>query len=177
MLLTAGALGSICGLETSAIIKLYVWVFFGCWIAAWEAYWLGRLLGPKLLSVKWFRHILTKKRVDKFGQYIERFGVFAFLIGRFIPCGVRNTLFMTSGLTKMPFRQFLLRDFGACLLACSVWFYLGHLFGDNYKVILEAFKFYEKILLVSIIVFVICIGVYLYRQSRVHTAVDKIEEV
>ncbi len=75
----------------------------------------------------------------------------------------------------MPFGLFILRDFGACLLACSVWFYLGYLFGDNYKVILEVFKIYEKILLVSIILFVICLGVYLYKKSRI--SVDNLEEV
>jgi membrane-associated protein len=173
MILIAGALGSICGHETNVIIYLYVWVFFACWLSAWEAYWLGRWLGPKLFTLKWFRHIITETRLKKFGHYIERFGVFAFLIGRFIPCGVRNTLFMTSGVIKMPFGLFLMRDFGACLLACSTWFYLGHLFGGSYKVILEIFKVYEKILLVGIILFVICLGIYIYKQNRV---LDKIEE-
>lgn len=167
MILIAGALGSICSHETDKIIHLYLWVFLGCWLSAWEAYWVGRLLGPKLLSLKWFRHIMTAQRLERFGGYINRFGVFTYIIGRFIPCGVRNSLFMISGFNKMPFGLFILRDFVACLIATAAFFYLGHLFGENVHEILRAFKVYEEVVFLGIVLSVISLGIYIYRLKRV----------
>lgn len=164
LILMAGALGGICGYELDFVINLYIWIFFGCWMSAWEAYWIGRLLGPKLLTLRWFKHLITPQRLEKFSQYIEKFGVFTFIVGRFIPCGVRNTLFMTSGLTKMPFKLFLLRDVGACLIATLTLFYLGHQFGENIQAILQTFKIYEEVILIGIVVLVICFGVYVVRE-------------
>ncbi len=164
ILLMSGAVGGICGYGMDFIFHLYVWVFVGCWVSAWEAYWIGRLLGPKLLTLKWFKSIITPQRLEKFGNYIEKFGIFAFIIGRFVPCGVRNTLFMTSGLTKMPFKLFLLRDVGACLLASLTLFYLGHLFGENFQMIVNVFKVYQEVFLVCIVLLVIGLGVYTMRR-------------
>ena len=100
ILLTGGALASTC-LETSAQVwHLYFWIFLGCWVSAWEAYWLGRLLGPKLYEIKWFSRFITAKRISALHHYYERFGILTFIVGRFVPGGVRNALFMTSGLGR-----------------------------------------------------------------------------
>lgn len=150
LLLMAGAIGGICGHDQNTILQLYFWVFLACWLSAWEAYWVGRLLGPKLLGIKWFRHILTEQRLLKIKKLLERFGIFTFIVGRFIPGGVRNALFMTSGLIKMPFSLFIMRDIGAALFASGVLFYVGHLFGSNFTDLLKTFKAYQEIALVGI---------------------------
>ena len=31
-----------------SVILWYRFIFAGCWLSAWECYWMGRLLGPKL---------------------------------------------------------------------------------------------------------------------------------
>lgn len=165
MVLMAGAISSIAGHETEAIMNLYLWVFFACWFSAWEAYWVGRLLGPKLLTFRWFRHILTEKRLEKITQYLQRFGVLAFIVGRFLPGGVRNALFMTSGFTKMPFLLFVLRDFGACFLASATLFYLGHLFGVNFHAILKGFKTYQEIVFAIVLMTALAFGIRFWRKK------------
>lgn len=155
VLISAGALASTC--SPSQTYTLFIWLFFACWIAAWEAYWIGRLLGPKLYDIRWFSHILTLKRIERLHHYYETFGFLTFMVGRFIPGGVRNALFMTSGLGKMPFHKFILRDFPACLLSCGVLFYLGYVFGLNYNIIIKYFKTYNIAVL-----FVIGLSVVLY---------------
>lgn len=155
VLLIAGAFGGLCTQEDTSTSKLYVWVFFGSWISAWEAYWLGRHFGPKVLTMKWFRGVITPRRLVEIKTIIEKFGAVAFFVGRFLPGGVRNALYVTSGLTKMPFKLFLMRDVGACLLSTATFFYIGHFFGSNYQEIIKYFKLYEKTVLIAVILLVV----------------------
>src|SRR5690348_4166687 len=102
MLLIGGIISSTCFVDPTNFdtLYLYIWIYFGCWLSAWEAYWVGRLLGPKLYDIKWFSHVITLKRIERLHHYYEKFGIFTFVVGRFMPGGVRNALFMTSGLGK-----------------------------------------------------------------------------
>lgn len=166
VLLVAGALGSLCMQEVESVTTLYVWVFLGSWISAWEAYCLGRFFGPKLLTLKWFRRIMTPKRLVKMKIRIEKFGAFIFFVGRFLPGGVRNALYMTSGLTKMPFKLFLMRDVGACLLSTATFFSVGHFFGSNYQEIVKYFKHYEEAVLVVIVLVVVILTLFYWLKTE-----------
>lgn len=141
VLITAGALASTCCPEMVYI--QFPWLFLACWIAAWEAYWIGRLVGPKLYSIRWFSHVLNPHRIDRLHYYYNKFGFLTFMVGRFIPGGVRNCLFMSSGLGKMPFSLFILRDFPACLLSVSFLYFLGFSFGQHLDWIIYIFKKYQ----------------------------------
>lgn len=128
----------------------YIILFFICWIAAWETYWIGRLLGPKLYKIRWFNHILSPKKVDRLHDYYEKFGIFTFFIGRFIPGGVRNGLFMTAGLGKMPFKTFILRDLPACFLSTAFLFYIGYFFAQHKAQIINVFSRSHIVILAGI---------------------------
>jgi membrane protein DedA with SNARE-associated domain len=145
LLLGAGAIASTCIPDHT--LHLFLWTWAGCWISAWEAYWVGRLLGPKLYTIRWFSHVITPQRIERLHHYYEKFGIFAFIFGRFCPGGVRNALFMTSGLGKMPFSVFLMRDGIACALAASTIFYIGYCLGGNYKVIATYIAHFGTIIL------------------------------
>ncbi len=86
-------------------------VFFGCLFSAHIAYWLGRLLGTQLLKLRFFSHLLPQERLLKIQGFYEKYGLLTLIIGRFIPLGVRNAIFMTSGISKVSFGKFALRDF------------------------------------------------------------------
>jgi membrane-associated protein len=143
ILLTGGALASTC--ISDHTMRMYLWLYFGCWISAWEAFWIGRLLGPKLYTWRWFSRVITPKRIQRLHHYYEKFGIFTFILGRFIPGGVRNALFITSGLGGMRFSTFILRDGLACLLSSSLIFYIGYKFGENHQLIIHYFRRYELI--------------------------------
>jgi membrane-associated protein len=152
LLLAGGAIVSRC--IPDQYIHLYIWMFMGCWISGWEAYWLGRYFGPKLYTLPWFSKFVTPERIAKLHAYYERFGIWTFIIGRFIPGGVRNALFITSGMGKMPFLLFTARDFVAALISTSVVFYVGYTFGENFELISAAVIRYNRIALVLIIIFI-----------------------
>ncbi len=145
LVLAGGAIASTYVPENT--LQIFFWIFLAAWMSAWEAYWIGRLLGPKLYDIKWFSHVLTVNRIERLHYYYEKFGILTFFIGRFIPGGARNALFMTSGLGKMPFHKFILRDCPACFLQVFVLFYLGYLLGENYQVVAETIKSYNNFFL------------------------------
>jgi len=143
ILITAGALVSTC--IPHKYLHFYLWVFAGSWTSAWIAYYIGRSLGPKLYDMSWFNWAVTPTRIAKLHYYYERFGIFTFIVGRFCPGGIRNALFMTAGMGKMPFLIFILRDGIAALISTNVFFYLGYIFGENYHLIVHYVVTYDRI--------------------------------
>lgn len=160
VIITGGVLVTTC--IPDHYLYLYLWIFAGAWISAWEAYWIGRILGPKLYNISWFNWVINAKRIDRLHHYYEKFGAFTFIIGRFFPGGVRNALFMTAGMGKMPFPVFILRDGVAAIISTNFFFYLGHLFAENYHLIVHYFVKYDRIALGLILLIVILFILYFW---------------
>lgn len=122
---------------------LFASILFGCWFSAGIAYWIGRLVGPKLSEVRWFSKLLTPKRIKKVKNFYEKYGFWSLIIGRFIPFGVRNCIFMSSGMSKMHFGKFLARDAVACSVWCTASFTVFYLLGQNYQALYEQVKIFN----------------------------------
>jgi membrane-associated protein len=115
--------------------KLFLAVFAGAYVSDWMVYWLGRGLGPRLWNIGWFRRVVKQERLIKIECYYARYGVITLLVGRFIPFGVRNCLFMAAGMARMPFTKFLIADGIACLSSNSTLFWLSYAFGRNWEAV------------------------------------------
>jgi len=152
LLLLSGAITSV--FLEGAFLKVYFLVYTASLIAGWEAYWIGRIVGPKICTYPFFRHILSQERLKKLEGLYQKNGFLTFMIGRFIPGGVRNALFMSSGLLKMPFQKFVVCDFFSCFLPTLTLFYIGFIFGENYQEILQYFQHYQKSMIAIAILFV-----------------------
>ena len=111
--------------------QLFAGVFAGAYFSDLICYWLGRKLGPKIWKVKFFAKMVSQEKVDKVSNFYQKFGVKTLLIGRFIPFGVRNALFLTAGLGKMNFLKFALSDLAACTISCTLFFNLYFKFGET----------------------------------------------
>lgn len=127
-------------------VKLFLGVFFGCYLSDWICYGMGRHFGPKLWNIKWFAKTFNPKKIEQIHHYYEKYGFLTLMIGRFIPFGVRNCLFLTAGLGKMPFRKFLLSDGIACILSNTILFTLAYTIGQNYQVLLSSLKTFNIVL-------------------------------
>ncbi len=99
------------------IFQIFAFTLSGCLISAWIAYWLGRKLGPRLMRLRFFHATFNEKRLEKSKHFYQKYGLWTFIVGRFIPFGVRNCMFMSSGLSRMSFKKFLLFDG----IACTIW--------------------------------------------------------
>lgn len=170
MLLTSGILASAFVPENTFV--LWLSVFCGAYISDWIAYWTGRLLGPKLLTIKWLSRVVKRERLDKMHAFYERWGFFAFLFGRFVPFGVRNCLFISAGMGNMSFKKFLLVDGFASLISTTTAFYLAYTFGKHYHILWDFIKTYDTSFLIALgILLVTVIGIIWYKRANKVTSV------
>lgn len=114
---------------------LYNTLFVGCCISAWISYSIGRLLGHTL-----GKRPSLQKRISSMQLFYQKYGIWAFILGRFIPFGARNALFMTSGMSRVPFIRFVICDSIACFIWVSLFFTLFFHLGQNF----ERLWFYAK---------------------------------
>lgn len=143
---------------------LYFAVLFGTYFSAWIAYWVGRLLGGFLPRFRLFRKLLSPERIEKTRGFYERYGMWTLLIGRFIPFGVRNCLFMSTGMSKLSFGKFILRDALACSIWCTVAYFSFYSLGQNYKVLYHYLKTFN-VLIFSVFGLAV-IGFIWYKRKR-----------
>ena len=113
-------------------IPLFAAVFLGSYLSDWIAYWIGRLLSTKLTRVPFLKRALSIERRHIVERFFHRYGVLTLFIGRMIPFGVRNSVFMAAGAGGMRFGRFLLGDCLGCLLFSSAVFFLAFRAGENY---------------------------------------------
>jgi len=113
------------------LVIIYLSVLVGAFTSDTIAYWVGRLVGPKLFEIKFFSKMVSKERFDQISRFYARFGITTLIFGRFIPFGVRNALFMTAGIGRMRFSIFLLADFLACFMTTGLYFYLFYTYGEG----------------------------------------------
>lgn len=119
---------------------LFVSILFGTYFSAIICYWVGRKIGIKLLKIRYFSKLLPAEKLEKVGKFYEKHGLLTLLVGRFIPFGIRNCIFMTTGMSKANFRKFIMRDALACLIWASVCFFGFYRLGQNYEALLSKVK-------------------------------------
>ncbi len=149
---------------------LYFCILFGCYFSAMCAYWLGRLLGSALSKKKFFCKLMSPQRLLKIKQFYGKYGLWTLVLGRFIPFGVRNCIFMSSGMSKVPFGKFILMDALACFLWCSSCFYLFFTLSQNYELIWHYLKTFNLLIFAAFSVTVISFIWYKSRKKKTRTA-------
>src|SRR5262245_29989718 len=106
-------------------LQLFLAAFLGSFFSDGIAYGMGRLFGAKVCANKW----------EKLTLFYEKYGVLTLMVGRCIPFGLCNGIFMSAGAGKMPFGKFALSDGIACLLFSLSIFSLAYICGKNYEVL------------------------------------------
>jgi membrane protein DedA with SNARE-associated domain len=119
------------GVLASTVLPEYTWGLFlaallGSYVSDVIAFVLGRLLGKKIYRTK-------SDKMQKLASYYKKYGLVTLVVGRCIPFGVRNGIFMTAGASKMPFGKFLLSDGLACLAYSGLIFFIAYSCGKNYE--------------------------------------------
>ncbi|MDO9424580.1 MAG: DedA family protein [Methylobacter sp.] len=113
------------------LVQLFIAVYLGAYLSDLVCYWLGRILGAKLFEIRFFANMVSAKRIEKIHLFYEKYGLITILVGRFIPFGVRNGLFLTAGLGRMNFLKFALADLTACTITTISYFSLYYHYGNN----------------------------------------------
>lgn len=116
-------------------LKLFAALFIGAYLSDWIAYSIGRLIGPQIWRWSWLARAFKKERVDRITDYYDRYGFITLIVGRFIPFGVRNCLFFTSGMVRVSFGRFILADGIGCFGSIFSTFCIGYFFTRNYETV------------------------------------------
>lgn len=132
ILIIAGAIASANFVPENTNI-LFAACFLGAFISDIICYGLGRGLGPRLTTIKPFKYLIDQPKLEMMQNFYGRYGALTLFFGRFIPFGVRNAIFLTSGMSRMNFAKFCLIDGIACSITTTILFSLGRMFAKNYQ--------------------------------------------
>lgn len=144
------------------LVRLFIAVYLGAYLSDLICYWLGRILGAKLFEIRFFANIVSTQRVKKIHLFYEKYGLITILVGRFIPFGVRNGLFLTAGLGRMNFLKFALADLTACTITTISYFSLYYHYGNS---VIDSIKTGNKIVF-AVAVMLTAIIYYLFKKPR-----------
>ncbi len=162
-----------CAFLTATVIPEYTipllcTLFVGCCCSAWLAYWMGRIGGNRLLKTRWFSKLFPLSRVEKIRQFYQKHGLLTLIIGRFIPFGVRNCIFLSTGLSRSSFTAFMWRDCLSCLLWVPSSFFLFYLLSTSYEALTAHLKNFHLYLFIALNVTGIAIFWYKRKQKEKH---------
>jgi membrane protein DedA with SNARE-associated domain len=146
-------------------LPFFLAVYLGAYFYDLICYWLGRIFGPKLFKIRFFASMASPEKIDKIAHYFERYGMITLILGRFIPFGVRNALFLTAGFSKMDPIRFALSDLLACTISVMTYFYLYYQFGDA---VIEAIK--QANIVIFALAACLIIGFLCYRKHQAKQA-------
>lgn len=105
-----GGMAAHLGVLDIRLLIASVWLGSFCGDQLW--FWLGRRWGAKALA----RIPAAQGRADQVLAWLERYGVGFILVFRFL-YGVRNVASVAMGMSKLPWRRFLVWNF----LAAGIW--------------------------------------------------------
>lgn len=147
---------------------LFAGVYLGAYFSDLICYGLGRLVGPKLLNWKFFASIASQERIGRIHDYYQRYGVITLILGRFIPFGVRNGLFLSAGLGRMRFIKFALADWLACTISTLSYFSLYYFYGEKVIAVVKQ---------ANVVIFVVAlavVGYFYFAKSKSKAKVGKV---
>jgi membrane protein DedA with SNARE-associated domain len=142
-------------------------IFAGCYLGAFLsdiiAYNLGRHGLPLLFKTRFFNSKSTRKKIVMIESYFNKYGGVALFVGRFIPFGVRNMIFLTAGMVKFNYLKFAFIDLAALSITSTLLFYLGFIFGENIEIVQHYIANYR---IIAFILLSILVLIFLFSKFR-----------
>ncbi|MDA3900567.1 MAG: DedA family protein [Spirochaetes bacterium] len=167
ILILSGAISAIYAPELEYFI--FIGCFAGAFISDIMSYFIGKYFIHRIVNSSVLSHIFHPERIDKINGYFRKYGEKVIFFGRFIPFGVRNLVFMTSGLTRVPLKHFLIIDLLALSITSTVLFKLGVMFGEDYASLfrsLNKYKLIFAVIAVAIITIIVRYELIIHRRKK-----------
>jgi len=153
LIIITGAL--ICQEKPSMLVPIFGATYAAIVISDYFPYIFGIYIRKGTIKTKFLTQLFSPKKIVRIHRYLDKYGIFTFIVGRFVPFGVRNTLFMTSGLIGLKLRRFALYDTTAATISVSTLFFLAYHFGDAVEKPFQAVGIVLFVLFLSMIIFVV----------------------
>ena len=117
--------------KPSIMIPNLLAILAGVILTDFFMYWVGGRARKGASKLDFFIKMVPEKAMDKMHHYLDKYGIWTFIVGRFIPFGFRNTLFFSSGFFKLRFRVFVVYELVAAAISVNTLFFLTYYFGEN----------------------------------------------
>jgi membrane protein DedA with SNARE-associated domain len=129
-------------------------------------YWIGHHWGEHILDWRAVRFILTKEREEQFKASYRRHGMKIVFAARHV-AGLRAAAFLTAGIVRVPFAQFIAVDTAAALLGVPFSFGLAFFFADQLEwVLADVHRIERWLVVVGIVLVAGWLGVLAVRRAR-----------
>lgn len=169
LIIITGAL--ICREEPKLLIPTFAATYCGVTMSDYFPYLTGKyILRKGRTKLPFVSRLFPEKKLDKMHHYLEKYGIVTFIVGRFIPFGVRNTLFLSSGFFGLRLWRFALYDITAATISVSTLFFLVYCFGESIKKLFSVVGVVLFLLLLLAIIFIVFLRIN-RRKSTVDNGV------
>ena len=126
------------------------------------AYLVGSYGGRKFVD-KYGKYFLIKKsHVDLAQRWFDKYGIRAVFFSRMLPV-VRTFISLPAGFARVNFKAFLFYTFAGSLPWTALILWLGMLFGENWKKLLELG---HEASIIVVILILIAVVIYIYRRNK-----------
>ena len=141
-------------------------IYVGVIASDFFVFWIGTRVRKGASKSSFFTKMVPKKALEKMHHYLDKYGIFAFIVTRFIPFGARNTLFFASGFFNLKFRFFVVYDVIAAMISINTLFFLVFFFGEVVRKPIKIAGLILFIALVSGIISLIIRFIVLWRRKK-----------
>ncbi len=131
----------------------------------WLMFLLGQRYGKWILRSRWFRRMLTRRKLARVTLYFRRFGVKTVFFARFF-AGIRVPVYFMAGSLKMRSWKFIWLDFWGAALSVPISIWAGKLFGPNIQDAIHVMKRVKLQIALGIVAFGVLYALYRYLKAR-----------
>lgn len=149
--------------DDKLLIPNYLGLLAGIYAGDLCNYLIGRFAGSGVIKLKKVSKKLTPERIQKITDQLEKHGLLTYIVTRFIPFGIRNVLFMTSGMIHLAIPRFMLYNGVAAIISSATLYSLVYFVGESAA---ENFKIVGYVLFAILVVAVVILIVRHEKKKR-----------
>lgn len=142
-------------------IVMFIVTYLGILAALTTSYLIGKYIGRPLLPF-FEKRKRSATVIEKSLRIMDKYHAYSLTFSYFIP-GMRNFVPFLYGLSKLPFKTFIIFAYTGAAIWLTIFFSLGYWFGDHKETIVE----YEKeILLIAGAVLMCFLALKVVRRKK-----------
>ncbi len=131
-------------------------------VGSLASYWMGYKGGRAILLKYGDKGGLTGKKLAAADAWFAKYGGISVFTGRLLP-GIRTFISLPAGIARYPLPEFILLSVIGTVPWTILLVWLGALFGENWRVILD---YHYEIAVGSILLVLLIVAVYWYLRKR-----------